>query len=116
MANFPDYFQFPYFLIGSLTQAGITPPVMTVGVNFLPLGIGVWSYLAQGIYDYTLAGQFVAGKTFPFIGLGAGFGGTVTLSAVRATVNTIRVETLDSTGANTDGILTGAPLIIIIIK
>lgn len=110
-----DLVGFPYQLIATLTQTGASAPVMTTGLNTLPLGIGTWTRSGLGNYRYTLSGQFIAGKVFPFITFGDASGPGCSVYASRLTVNVITVQTFDASGAN-DDIIINAPFLIILLK
>lgn len=118
MATFPDLFRFPFYLLATLTQSGVGAPVMTLGENQLPNGLGVWTYNSPGNYTYTLTGQFTAGKTFPFIQKGnVGIAPQLTdYYFERATVNTLVLITLDDAAAPADDLILNCPIMVWLLK
>lgn len=97
-----------YEMFASLTQSGASAPVMTVGFNNIPQGIGTWSYIFPGIYIYTLNDAFPAGKTFPGIVADGSTGGVI-VTTRRQSPNAISVTAFDAVGnVNANGCLNAA--------
>lgn len=93
-----------------LTQAGTSAPVATVLVNTLS-GTPVWSYDYVGGYVLTLASEFQTGKTLMYISTK----NTGTQSCIIAEgdgLNTILVDTVDSTGTGINGVLSSTSITI----
>lgn len=93
-----------------LTQSGTSAPVATVLVNTLS-GTPVWSYDYVGGYVLTLASEFQTGKTLMYISTK----NTGTQSCIIAEgdgLNTILVDTVDSTGTGINGVLSSTSITI----
>lgn len=93
-----------------LTQSGTDAPVATVLVNTLS-GTPVWSYDYVGGYVLTLASEFQTGKTLMYISTK----NTGTQSCIIAEgdgLNTILVDTVDSTGTGINGVLSSTSITI----
>lgn len=86
-----------------LTQSGTSVPVATVLENTLG-GTVVWTRTSNGIYVGTLAGVFTVNKTFTTNTFGS-FSGFAQFSS--SSVNTVNINTTNSSGTLTDGLLNG---------
>lgn len=117
MGTFPDFFNFPYFLIATISQAGAAAPVMTVGSNNMPFGVGDWSYSGPGSYLYTISdGVFPLNKTFASLCNGIGGGSSPFIRIGRASAVSIALRVFDETETPADGMLDNATLSIVVLK
>lgn len=97
-----------------LNQTGVAAPTATILQNSLP-GTPVWSYVAPGQYFVTLAGVFLANKTFYNILACADATVDAFSSAVRQDNNTLIIITGSvGGGIGTDGRLLNTPFEILV--
>ena len=86
-----------------LSQSGTSAPVATVLENTLG-GTVVWTRNSTGLYTGTLAGVFTANKTFTTNTFGT-FSGFAQFTS--SSVNTVNINTTNSSITLTDGLLNG---------
>lgn len=111
---FPDIVGAPTILWGLVNQSGVAIPTMTIlpspyppiQPSALP---GSFAYVGPGIYSYSLAGAFPAGRTVARIN-GGDDGANIVgyCSCVRTSSTIVRIMTVDLTGTPADSILTNA--------
>ncbi len=92
-----------------LTQTGTDAPLATVLENTLS-GTPVWIRDSQGIYLLTLTGEFTANKTFITIGDTTPHNSSIGI--FWSDVNTVEINSYDSTPTLTDGIVSESPITI----
>lgn len=87
-----------------LTQTDQDPPIATVFEN--TIGAAVLDYSSEGIYRFVLSGAFPAAKTIVFSNTGSTIGST----KWSANGETVSLQSLNSAGTPTDGVLTNASI------
>lgn len=90
--------------VALITQAATGAPTASILDNTLA-SAGAWARTGVGVYTFTLAGAFPAGKVFAPNRILPGGG---RMEIARTDANTLTVSTFDGAGAPADGLLTAA--------